>query len=90
MEIANELLLSKATFNLENVSLLTNPNLNPKNGVAYIKKCVCPKPTQRKQNQNKANEAKTVENIKYNSILSWSSGFIYGINQSSYQTHIAD
>ena len=30
------------TFNLENVSLLTNPNINPKNGVAY-KKCLCPK-----------------------------------------------
>ena len=75
MEIANELLLSEATFNLENVSLLTNPNINPQNCVAYIKKCVCPK----KQNGNKTkvNEAKTVENIKYEPILCSSSDFIY-------------
>ena len=31
----------------------------------------------RKQNQNKVNEAKTVENIKYEPILTWSSYFIY-------------
>ena len=30
---------SKATFNLENVNLLRNPNVNPKNGVAYKKTC---------------------------------------------------
>ena len=30
----------------------------------------CPKQIQRNQNQNKVNEAKTVENIKYESILS--------------------
>ena len=28
-------------------------------------------------NQNKVNEAKTVENIKYEPVLSLSSGFIY-------------
>ena len=31
---------SQATFNLENVNLLSNPNVNPKNGVAYKKTCV--------------------------------------------------
>ena len=31
---------SQATFNLENVNLLSNPNVNPQNGVAYIKKRV--------------------------------------------------
>ena len=30
---------SFATFSLENVNLLSNPNVNPKNGIAYIKKC---------------------------------------------------
>ena len=30
---------SSATFNLENVSLLSNPNFNSKNGVAYKKTC---------------------------------------------------
>ena len=30
-----------------------------------------------KKNQNKVNEARTVENIKYEPILSWSSDFIY-------------
>ena len=29
------------------------------------------------QNQNKVNEAKTAENIKYEPVLSWSSDFIY-------------
>ena len=28
---------SKETFNIENVNLLSNPNPNPKNGVAYKK-----------------------------------------------------
>ena len=42
-----------------------------------IDKCLCPKYTQRKQNQNKVNETRTVENIKYEPILSWSSDFIY-------------
>ena len=28
---------SKATFNLENVNLVSNPNVNLKNGVAYKK-----------------------------------------------------
>ena len=31
---------SKATFNLENVNLPSNPSANPQNGVAYIKKDV--------------------------------------------------
>ena len=31
---------------------------------------MCPKQTQRKKKQNKVNEAKTVENIKYESVLS--------------------
>ena len=30
----------KATFNLENVNLLSNHNVNPKNGVAYKNKKV--------------------------------------------------
>ena len=30
---------------------------------------ICPKQTQRKQNQNKGNEVKTVKNIKCDSIL---------------------
>ena len=34
MEIAEQLL---SNFNLENVNLLSNPNVNPKNGVAYKK-----------------------------------------------------
>ena len=42
-----------------------------------IKKYVCPKETQTKQNQNKVNEAKTVENIKYEPILSLFFDFIY-------------
>ena len=36
---------SKATFNLENVNLLNNPNVNPKNGVAYKKTCIESKKT---------------------------------------------
>ena len=32
---------------------------------------------QRKQNRNKVNEPKTVEKIKYEPILGWSSDFIY-------------
>ena len=51
--------------------MLSNPNVNLKNGVAY-KKCVCPKQTQSKQSQNKINEVKTVEKIKYEPILSQS------------------
>ena len=35
------------------------------------------KQTQRKQTQNKVNQAKTVENIKYEPILTWSSDLIY-------------
>ena len=37
--LSNWKLLSnnEATFNLENVNLLSNPNVNPKNGVAYKK-----------------------------------------------------
>ena len=31
---------SQATFELENVNLLSKPKVNPKNGVAYKKKCV--------------------------------------------------
>ena len=50
--------------------------MNPKMEL-LIKKYVCPKLTQRKQNQNKVSEAKTVENIKYKPILSWSSDFMY-------------
>ena len=30
-----------------------------------------------KQNQNKVNEAKIVENIEYEPIISWSSDFVY-------------
>ena len=30
---------SYATFNIENVNMLGNPNINPMNGVAYIKTC---------------------------------------------------
>ena len=29
---------SAVTFNVENVNLLSNPNVKPENGVAYIKK----------------------------------------------------
>ena len=36
LEIASN---SKANFNLENVNLLDNANVNPKNGVAYKKPC---------------------------------------------------
>ena len=44
----------------------------------FIKrKCVCPKKTQRKQNQKKVNEARTFENIKYEPVLRRSSDFIY-------------
>ena len=32
-----------ATFNFENVDLLSNPNFNPKNGIAYSKKSVSAK-----------------------------------------------
>ena len=32
-----------ATFNFENVDLLSNPNFNPKNGIAYNKKSVSAK-----------------------------------------------
>ena len=39
-----------------------------------IKKIKC---TQRKPNQNKVNEAKTIENIKYELILSWPSDLVY-------------
>ena len=35
----------------------------------FHEKNLCPKQTQRKQNQNKGNEVKTVENIKYDPIL---------------------
>ena len=38
----------------------------------FYKKNICPKETQRKQNQNKVNETKTVENI-----ANWSSDVIY-------------
>ena len=31
---------------------------------------MCPRKTQRKQNQNKVNEAKTIENIKYKPFIS--------------------
>ena len=31
----------KATFNLEKVNLLGNPNINPKNGVSCKKACSC-------------------------------------------------
>ena len=34
-KLLKQLLLSCATFNLENLNLLTNPNINLKNGVAY-------------------------------------------------------
>ena len=39
--LSNWKLLSnyQATFNLEKVNLLSNPNVNPKNGVAYEKMC---------------------------------------------------
>ena len=30
---------------------------------------ICPKPTQKKQSQDKGNQAKTVENIKYDGSL---------------------
>ena len=33
---------SLATFNLENVNLLSNLNINPEDGVAYKKKCGVP------------------------------------------------
>ena len=34
---------SLATFNLENVNLLSNLNINPEDGVAYKKSVVYPK-----------------------------------------------
>ena len=39
--LSNWKLLSNylATFNLENVNLLSNPNVNLRNGVAYKKTC---------------------------------------------------
>ena len=42
----------------------------PQKWSCLLKKCVCPKWSQRKQNQNKVSEARTVENIKYEPILS--------------------
>ena len=63
-------------FNLENLNLLANSNINLKIGVASKKKCVCSAQNKDKENKNKTvNESKTVENIKYEPILSWSSGF---------------
>ena len=38
---AYQLSNSWATFNLENVNLLSNPNVNPKNEVAYKKNRLC-------------------------------------------------
>ena len=72
-----QLLLSWPTFNLENVNLLTNPNINPKNGVVYWKNMYVQNKHKGKQNQNKVNETRTVENIKHEPILSWSFDFIY-------------
>ena len=37
---------SQATFELENINLLSKPKVNPKNGVAYNKKMCSHVPTQ--------------------------------------------